>query len=176
MTFKLFLLFFEGCCFNRCDDILAVILLFRGYTFGKGIVSLFLYRTLLFREDMLTEGCLVLVVILYRNVISRLHERLGLIRIGDSIDGLLLHLRALTLGFEHLINELRLALELIERIFGSLLLALFLRETVTTAATDTFQENLITEDGVAVLVLASFDKLKLELHLVLLRPFDELAT
>ena len=122
--------------------------------------------------DALPEGCGVFNLLALTGAD---HESLRFIGIGKRIDGLFLHLGAFTLSSKDLINELWLAFEFVKGLFRSLLLTFLLGKAITTAARHSFKQYLVAERRTSILILATLDKLKLHLHLVLLSPLYELA-
>ena len=101
-------------------------------------------------------------------------ETLGLIYRRHEADGLLLHLRPVLLRGKHAVEKLRVLAELAERVLRRLLLALLLRIATRVATLHVLQHHDEVEDGGSLLAGLVAQQLEVELHPVLLTPFDEL--
>ena len=128
-------------------------------------------RCRLLPKDFLLEGRDVLPVLLR---LVAYDETLGLIYRRHEADGLLLHLRPVLLRGKHAVEKLRVLAELAERVLRCLLLALLLRIAACVATLHVLQHHDEVEDGGSLLAGLIAQQLEVELHPVLLTPFDEL--
>ena len=97
------------------------------------------------------------------------------VNVGRGLYRRFLHLRALRLGCEHGVDELRFAPQALQGGLAGRLLALLLRVAFATSALQPFNQSGVDEHGAVAVVTLLADEVELQLHLVLLAPLDELA-